>query len=115
MALTQRPYKRRTQSRSTFLTRFDSSPISLTDILIPQNGIVVMKIAEKEFEVRPVLDEEQTGRSEATDEPSGVESNLRFEKSAHSADAASVLTDGALLDAYSSAVTTAAEQVSPSV
>src|SRR5688572_29342046 len=76
-----------------------------------------MKSVEKDFDVlppsqsfgapRPVLD----GR-EADGRPSDVDSGLRLEKSAHSADATH---DGSLLDAYSNAVTTAAEAVSPSV
>src|SRR6185369_7441872 len=65
-----------------------------------------MKVVEKVFNVLPVLGKK------ATDEPSGVESSLRLEKSAHCAD---TTNDGLLLDAYSNAVTNAAELVSPSV
>jgi len=77
-----------------------------------------MKTVERDFDVlppsqcsgapRPVLD----GSSEAANDPSGVASSLRLDNSAHSADATN---DGPLLDAYSNAVTTAAETVSPSV
>jgi S1-C subfamily serine protease len=74
---------------------------------IPQNEIVVkMKIAEKEFDVLPpsrcsgapgpVLNEHETLNGQAATQSLPV-------------------SDGPLLDAYSNAVTTAAEQVSPSV
>jgi S1-C subfamily serine protease len=66
-----------------------------------------MKIG-KDFDVLPVLDESK----KAADEPGGVESSLRLEKSARSGDATN---DALLLDAYSNAVVTAAEAVSPSV
>ena len=55
-----------------------------------------MKIAEKDFGVLPVLDEHEALNGQATTQSGPV-------------------SDGPLLDAYSNAVTSAAEQVSPSV
>jgi len=49
------------------------------------------------------------------DDSSGVESSLRLDKSAHSTDTTNLANDGPLLDAYSNAVTNAADTVSPSV
>ncbi len=58
-----------------------------------------MKVEEKVFEVSPVLD----GWGKATDEPKPAREDAR------------PTNDAPLLDAYSNAVTTAAEAVSPSV
>jgi len=81
--------------RLTF-SQFDISLFSLKGVLFPHCGIVVMKIAEKNFDVLPVLSESD-GLSGQTAAPS------------------TPVSDGPLLDAYSDAVTSAAELVSPSV
>ncbi|HXT40808.1 MAG TPA: trypsin-like peptidase domain-containing protein, partial [Candidatus Angelobacter sp.] len=67
-----------------------------------------MKSAGKVFDVLPMVDESEN----LADESGGVASSLRLDNSAHSTDATN---DAPLLDAYSNAVTGAAEQVSPSV
>jgi len=70
-----------------------------------------MKTTEKDLTVLPVLNEaSQPGWGEATDEPKPVREDAHPTNSTNSAPA-----DGPLLDAYSNAVTTAAETVSPSV
>jgi S1-C subfamily serine protease len=70
--------------------------LSLTDVLILQNGIIVMRIAENEF-----------GASPGANEPEAL--------NGQSAAQSGPVSDGPLLDAYSNAVVMAAEQVSPSV
>jgi S1-C subfamily serine protease len=67
-----------------------------------------MKTAEKDFELLPILEANQ-----AAGEADDVESSLRLEKPAR--EDARPTNDAPLLDAYSNAVTTATEQVSPSV
>jgi len=66
-----------------------------------------MKTTERDLTVLPVLN----GWGEATDEPSSQPSN----QSGQAREDARPTNDGPLLDAYSNAVTTAAEAVSPSV
>jgi S1-C subfamily serine protease len=74
-----------------------TSPLSRLQVInLELNREIVMKVAEKSFDVVPVLSEREVPaeNSVARNEP---------------------VSDGALLDAYSNAVTSAAEEVSPSV